>query len=57
LCFVGRKKNVSVPNNCPFKEEVLKEAEDHKRAVSAYNFIPIWNFRPNEYQNTRELVQ
>ncbi|KAK2168329.1 hypothetical protein LSH36_18g11063 [Paralvinella palmiformis] len=28
-----RKKNVSVPNNCPFKEEVLKEAEDHKRAL------------------------
>ena len=32
-CFSGHKKDPGIPNLFPFKEEILKQAEEKKRKV------------------------
>ena len=34
LYYIEKRKDPGVPNSLPFKENILKEAEDRKRQVS-----------------------
>lgn len=47
----GQKKDPGIPNLFPFKEEILKQAEEKKRRVSMYlytNLLIFENFNKQE---------